>query len=83
MRNFAAQDGRVWNARLDLGVTRTFSDTKGVGWEAVLFETVPPATQKVVYRPTGWLNRATIIDLNHALLEAESVRARWENPPLA
>ncbi|MEX2283347.1 MAG: hypothetical protein WEE89_12760 [Gemmatimonadota bacterium] len=82
MRNFAAHDGRVWNARLDHTLARSAPASRGSGWEAVLFETIPPATQKVVFRPAGWLPRASLTDLNHALREAEAVRARWENRPL-
>ncbi len=80
MRNFSAQDGRIWNVRLDDGLKSALAQPKRVGWEALLFETVPPATQKVVFRPAGWLPLASLVDLNRALVEAEAVRARWENP---
>jgi hypothetical protein len=83
MRSFSAVDGRVWNARLDNALTSNSAQPNGVGWEAVLFETAPPATQKVVYRPVGWLTQASLGELQRALQEAEAVRARWENPPLA
>jgi hypothetical protein len=83
MRTFAGLDGAVWSVRLDDGLATALPQPKRVGWETLLFEMVPSGTQKVVFRPAGWLTQATLTDLTHALREAETVRTRWEAPPLA
>ena len=80
MRTFAAQDGAIWSVRLDEGQTRALHRPAKAGWEALLFETA--GTQKVAFRPVGWLTQASLADLNQALREAETVRTRWESPPI-
>ena len=79
MRSFVNGDGRGWKARLDDGLPDASGSPRRVGWEAVLFETTPPGrTQKIAYRPAGWLSSAPVEDLVQALQEAIAVRARWE-----
>jgi hypothetical protein len=82
MRYFKAKDGKLWSIRLDDGLIDLSVIGRRVGWEALLCETVPNGSQKVVYRPSGWLPLATAEDLAHALADAETVRSRWEEPPL-
>lgn len=81
MKYFKSQDDRIWKVRLDNGLADAAGLSKRVGWEAVLFETVPAGIQRIVYRPAGWLDIARAEDLGKALQEAESVRTRWESPP--
>lgn len=82
MRYFKTKDGKLWSIRLDDGLVDVSAIGRRVGWEALLCETVPSGSQKVVYRPAGWLPEATPEDLARALGEAESVRSRWEQPPI-
>jgi hypothetical protein len=83
MRYFKTHDGKLWCIRLEDGLADASAFPGRVGWEALLFDTVPSALQKVVYRPAGWLPMATPDELARALAEAEVVRARWEAPPMA
>jgi hypothetical protein len=72
MRVFSSA-GRSWVVRpelLDESVARR-------GWETILFESSPAGAARLVYRPAGWLGRASESELAAALAEAEPVRARW------
>jgi hypothetical protein len=83
MREFTTMNGRNWSVRLDDGLADASGFQRRVGWEVVLFVTVPPGgTQKIVHRPSGWLDHASLADLEYALAEAESVRTHWQVPPL-
>ena len=83
MRYFHSQDGRTWTLRLDNALAQTSGFSERVGWEAVLFETVPPSdVQKIVFRPAGWLDVATAGDMATALNDAVAVRTRWESPQI-
>ena len=67
--------------RLDDGLPDASGFPRRIGWEAVLFEAIPPGrAQKVAYRPAGWLFSAPEDELVKALHEAIAVRARWEAP---
>lgn len=82
MRYFQSQDGKTWSLRLDNALARTSGFSERVGWEAILFETVPPSdVQKIVFRPAGWLDLASAADMAAALQDAVAVRTRWETPP--
>lgn len=72
MRKFEDVNGRAWRARLDEG-----SAPGGAAWEIVLFEDDGVRSQRIVYRPAGWLQKAPVQELIDALAEAESVRTRW------
>lgn len=79
MRDFVNRDGRGWKVRLDDGLPDASGFPRRIGWEAVLFEAIPPGcAQKVAYRPAGWLSSAPEDELEKALHEAIAVRARWE-----
>ena len=83
MRDFVNRDGRGWKVRLDDGLPDASGFPRRIGWEAVLFEAIPPGrAQKVAYRPAGWLSSAPVEELVNALHEAIAVRARWEAPLL-
>ena len=72
MREFIGSDGRVWRARLDEQAAG------GAAWELVLFEADgSQVTQRIVFRPVGWLRNAQLAELVSALGEAEAVRTRW------
>lgn len=72
MREFRAEDGQSWRARLDAG-----PNADGA-WEIVLFEPDTEAeVQRIIYRPSGWLQSAGVQELIAALQEAEAVRTRW------
>ena len=50
----------------------------GAAWELVLFEADgSQVTQRIVFRPVGWLRNAQLAELVSALGEAEAVRTRW------
>lgn len=84
MRVFSSADGRSWCARIDVGADEAGAPSGGVGWEAVLFEPHgEDPTQRLTYRPAGWLAGASDEDLIEALAEAEAVRARWGEPQRA
>jgi hypothetical protein len=80
MRYFKTKDGKLWSIRLDDGLADVSAIGARVGWEALLWETIPSGVQKVVYRPAGWLPEASVDDLARALADAESVRSHWEEP---
>ncbi|HEX6940862.1 MAG TPA: hypothetical protein VF158_15705 [Longimicrobiales bacterium] len=78
MRIFMSADGRSWRARVYDGPQDDGIGAPGVGWEAVLFETADDdMTQRLAYRPAGWLTGAALDDLRTALEQSEAVRARW------
>ncbi len=76
MRVFTSEDGRSWTAvALE---TQQLPAPAGFGWQAVLFRGVGgDPTERIAYRAVGWLAEATAEDLRAALIEADSVRARW------
>lgn len=75
MRVFKVADGSSWTARVQEG---TESAEPRVGYDSIVFESDPVAdTLRLVYRPAGWLNDATVGDLVSALEEGVIVRARW------
>ncbi|HEX7117486.1 MAG TPA: hypothetical protein VF212_01780 [Longimicrobiales bacterium] len=77
MRIFTSADGRSWSARVYDGSQDDRIGAPGVGWEAVLFEAADDRTQRLAYRPAGWLAGATVEELRAALEQSEAVRARW------
>jgi hypothetical protein len=78
MRTFNSEDGRSWTATLHDGLEATALLDTRTGWEIVQFDsTQPGTTQRITYRPSGWLANASIQDLVDALREGESVRASW------
>jgi hypothetical protein len=77
MRVFKVADGTSWVARLH--ETETGAAAARSRWQAILFET-PRAGQRLVYRPSGWLQTATPDDLVAALEEGMGVRTRWGAP---
>ena len=77
MRTFKT-NGKTWIARLHEDEEKKPLAEERVGWEIVQFDTEPPGqVQRITYRPAGWLNNATIVDLIAALQEGETVRAKW------
>jgi hypothetical protein len=73
---FKVADGTSWVARLDEGGEAQPQPL--TGWQGVLFERSPhTAAQRLVYRPPGWLDRATPADLAAALEEGVPVRTSW------
>ena len=73
MRTFKL-DGKNWVAQIHDGTNKEAS----IGWEVIQFDTEPGgATQKISYRPAGWLGNASIQELIDALKEGESVRTTW------
>lgn len=75
MRVFKVADGTSWTVRLEEGDGAGDSST---GWEAVVFDASPHGVaQRLVYRPSGWLEAATPGDLAAALEESVAVRIRW------
>lgn len=75
MRVFSV-DGKKWIAQLH--DARQASGKMQVGWEVVQFDTQPAGTiQRIVYRPAGWLQNASIKELIDAMREGETVRAAW------
>jgi hypothetical protein len=74
MRVFKLSDGSSWTARLhDEG-----QPGRRIGWEAILLESTPhAASQRLVYRPPGWLDAATAGEVAAALEEGVAVRVRW------
>jgi hypothetical protein len=75
MRVFKLADGSSWVARLhDEGD----APRKGSGWQAILIEASPAGSaSRLVYRPPGWLDEATPVELADALDEGVMVRVRW------
>jgi hypothetical protein len=73
MRVFRLSDGTSWVARLEEP-----GQGGGSGWEAVVFQKDPEtAAQRLVYRPSGWLDAASVPELTAALEEGVTVRLRW------
>ena len=78
MRKFNA-DGKEWVAQIHDGLDESATVEVRVGWEVVQFDTQPPGNvQRITYRPSGWLNNASIAELIDALREGDSVRAAWK-----
>lgn len=83
MRVFKVSDGTSWTARADEG-DDNIVDGRRAGWSAIVFEGGPPAAaQRLVYRPAGWLDEATLGELVAALEESVTVRLRWGDDPAA
>ena len=71
MRSFKL-DGQNWIAQIHDGKEAS------LGWEVIQFDTEPGgSTQKISFRPAGWLGNASIQELIDALKEGDSVRASW------
>jgi hypothetical protein len=82
MREFKADDGSRWTARIDSGVPGRQDIMTRVGWEPILFEsTLVPDDQRFVYRPAGWLASASAAELTNALNEADAIRVSWGVAP--
>lgn len=77
MRVFKVSDGSSWTARPD-GQSPEPEGARA-GWEGILFEQAE-GRARLVYRPAGWLNAATVEELAAALAEGEAIRARWGTP---
>lgn len=78
MRTFVSEDGRTWVVKLHDGLVNN-PPAERAGWEVIQFDTDPPGTtQRITYRPSGWLQNANIQDLISALQEGETVRASWK-----
>ena len=83
MRYFKSQDDRIWTIRLDDELANTAGFPRRVGWEAVLFEAqASGSSQRITFRPCGWLAQAGADELAKALQEAAAVRTHWEAPPM-
>jgi hypothetical protein len=68
-------EGQNWVAAIHDGAEK---EGERVGWEVIQFDTQPAGTiQRISYRPAGWLHNASVQELIEALLEGETVRARW------
>jgi hypothetical protein len=81
MRVFRLSDGTSWVARVH-DADEVVDEARSTGWEAILFEPSPHAVaQRLVYRPTGWLQAATPHELAAALEEGLAVRVRWGEGP--
>ncbi len=71
-------DGKAWVAQLHDGSEKKNTSGARAGWEVIQFDTQPAGnSQRIAYRPPGWLSRASIAELIEALREGESVRAVW------
>lgn len=76
MRTFKL-DGKSWVAHIHNSADNAV-DGGRIGWEVVQFDTDPSgSTQRITYRPAGWLNQASVQQLIDALREGETVRAAW------
>jgi hypothetical protein len=76
MRTFKL-DGKSWIARIHDSANKEGNGGR-IGWEVVQFDTNPSgSTQRITYRPAGWLTEASINELIDALREGETVRAAW------
>ena len=79
MRIFTSEDGKNWVAKIHDGIDEAANASDRTGWEVIQFETEQPGTyQKITYRPSGWLQNASIQELIAALQEGESVRTSWK-----
>lgn len=77
MRVFRLSDGSSWLATLHEPGDTGAGGTRA-GWETVLFQQDQQVTgQRLVYRPSGWLDGATLNDLVAAYEEGVPVRMRW------
>lgn len=76
MRVFRVSDGTSWQATLE--EPPVTDQQASSGWEAILFQRgAAGGSQRLVYRPAGWLTAATAEDLETALAEGVAVRTRW------
>jgi hypothetical protein len=76
MRAFTSEEGWNWTARVFDGAPSP--EPSRPGWEAILFEALHPIrVERLVYRPPGWVERATPDELAAALSEGTRIRARW------
>jgi hypothetical protein len=70
-------DGKNWVAHVPGSAAKEGNGGRA-GWEVIQFDTDPSgSTQRITYRPAGWLTQASIQDLIDALREGETVRAAW------
>ena len=77
MRKFDA-DGKQWIAQIHDGLDPNAKVEVRGGWEVIQFDTQPGGTvQRITYRPSGWLQNASIAELIEALKEGDTVRAAW------
>lgn len=77
MREFKSEDGKTWIARIHDGKDDDAPVDARTGWEVVQFDTTTGMTQRIAYRPSGWLANASIQELIEALREGDNVRATW------
>lgn len=71
-------DGKDWIAQLHVGRQANGNTAVRAGWDVIQFDTKPSGTtQRIAYRPIGWLQNASITDLIDAMREGETVRAAW------
>jgi hypothetical protein len=71
-------DGKDWIAQLHVGRPTSSNVAVRAGWDVIQFDTKPSgSTQRIAYRPIGWLQNASIKDLIDAMREGETVRAAW------
>lgn len=77
MREFKSQDGKSWIARIHDGKAEASPVDARTGWEVIQFDAETGKTQRIAYRPSGWLTNASIQELIEALDEGENVRAKW------
>jgi hypothetical protein len=71
-------DGKDWVAQLHDGSEKKITVEVRAGWEVVQFNTHSPGnTQRISYRPAGWLSQASIAELIQALRDGNAVRANW------
>lgn len=79
MRTFKSEDGKSWVAKIHDGLDAAEAGEARTGWEVIQFDTEPPGSfQRITYRPSGWLNNATMQELIEALKEGDTVRASWK-----
>jgi hypothetical protein len=79
MRSFESEDGKTWVARIHDGMNEQAGVDSRTGWEVIQFDSEAGGSfQKISYRPSGWLNDASIQELIDALKEGEAVRTSWK-----
>lgn len=77
MRTFTTGDDKVWSVRVYDGSFGKVGQGV-VGWEALLFECQSEdSVERLAFRPVGWLEGASVVELERALHEAGLVRASW------
>jgi hypothetical protein len=75
MRTFTDSGDKLWRVRVDGAAAPRGGN--GIGWQALIFESATEKTQRILYRPVGWLDQASDAELRAALTEGETVRAHW------